>query len=336
MGKLSFGGTGLSYQVNKVDLSNASGAPRCPRCDGRVYFNEEKKALGKSWHTGCFNCAKCKKSLDSTNANGHEGEVYCTMCHRREFGPKGYGFAGGAAGLSTNTSARDILYSRSRDRGSYASTTSSSSGGPTSPNIQGQQNSTVFDHNSNEAAKKPVTSLIDRDNMECCPRCGKRVYFAEEVKALKRKWHKLCFKCAHCNKSLDPGLCSSHESEIYCKPCYGRNFGPTGYGYGVGAGVLSSEQDPHRFYKPTTRSTYSNGGTLERPRPSSISSSSPSSLSPNSTTTSDPRYHTDQVFYSGPNRDYSGSYKQWTEHQEDLRYVKQIANELDQFEYSDL
>lgn len=50
--------------------------------------------------------AKCKKSLDSTNCNGHEDDVYCTACHRREFGPKGYGFAGGAAGLSTESSVR--------------------------------------------------------------------------------------------------------------------------------------------------------------------------------------------------------------------------------------
>ena len=50
--------------------------------------------------------AKCHKGLDSTNCNGHENEVYCTSCHRREFGPKGYGFAGGASGLSTESSIR--------------------------------------------------------------------------------------------------------------------------------------------------------------------------------------------------------------------------------------
>ena len=38
-------------------------------------------------------------------------------------------------------------------------------------------------------------SIVNRDDPECCPLCGKRVYFAEELKAMKRKWHKLCFKC---------------------------------------------------------------------------------------------------------------------------------------------
>ena len=29
------------------------------------------------------------------------------------------------------------------------------------------------------------------------------------------------------------------NGEIYCKTCYGKNFGPKGYGYGAGAGALT-------------------------------------------------------------------------------------------------
>lgn len=38
-------------------------------------------------------------------------------------------------------------------------------------------------------------SFDNRKMAERCPRCSNMVYFAEEIKALGKKWHKLCFKC---------------------------------------------------------------------------------------------------------------------------------------------
>ena len=48
-----------------------------------------------------------------------------------------------------------------------------------------------------------------------------------------------------CRKGLDSTTVAAHESEIYCKSCYGKKYGPKGYGYGQGAGALSS--DPPRM-----------------------------------------------------------------------------------------
>ena len=42
----------------------------------------------------------CKKLLDSGNITEHDGEMFCTSCYRKFFGPKGYGFGGGAGTLS--------------------------------------------------------------------------------------------------------------------------------------------------------------------------------------------------------------------------------------------
>lgn len=44
-----------------------------------------------------------------------------------------------------------------------------------------------------------------------------------------------------CRKGLDSTTVAAHESEIYCKSCYGKKYGPKGYGYGQGAGALSSD-----------------------------------------------------------------------------------------------
>lgn len=57
-----------------------------------------------------------------------------------------------------------------------------------------------------------------------------------------------------CRKGLDSTTVAAHESEIYCKSCYGKKYGPKGYGFGQGAGALSSdplgeneEQQPREY-----------------------------------------------------------------------------------------
>lgn len=55
-------------------------------------------------------------------------------------------------------------------------------------------------------------------------------------------WHKGCFKCNLCTKNLDSrNCCEGGDKEIYCKTCYGKKFGPKGYGYGQGGGALQSD-----------------------------------------------------------------------------------------------
>lgn len=94
--------------------------PKCPKCGKSVYAAEERVAGGHKYHKGCFKCGKknqflisnfalkglqyflgmCGKFLDSTNCAEHEAELYCKNCHGRKYGPKGYGFGGGAGCLS--------------------------------------------------------------------------------------------------------------------------------------------------------------------------------------------------------------------------------------------
>jgi hypothetical protein len=40
---------------------------------------------------------------------------------------------------------------------------------------------------------------------------------------------------------LESGRETEHEGEMFCKSCYGKNFGPKGYGFGGGAGTLSMD-----------------------------------------------------------------------------------------------
>lgn len=45
----------------------------------------------------------CKKNLDSTTVAVHADEIYCKSCYGKKYGPKGYGFGGGAGTLSMDT-----------------------------------------------------------------------------------------------------------------------------------------------------------------------------------------------------------------------------------------
>jgi len=58
---------------------------------------------GTQLYIACIFVGNCKKILDSTTCVDHEGEVFCKACYGKMFGPKGYGFAGGASGLSMDT-----------------------------------------------------------------------------------------------------------------------------------------------------------------------------------------------------------------------------------------
>ncbi|KAF9180746.1 hypothetical protein BGZ51_004293 [Haplosporangium sp. Z 767] len=71
-------------------------SPRCPRCSKAVYSAEQVIGPnGGAWHKSCFTCRECNRRLDSATLAEHEGEAYCKPCHKKMWGPTGYGYAGG-------------------------------------------------------------------------------------------------------------------------------------------------------------------------------------------------------------------------------------------------
>lgn len=191
----------------------------CARCSTVVYFNEEKIALGKSWHKSCFNCAnkQCNRRLDSNNLTEHEGEIYCKSCYGKLFGPKGYGYGVGAGVLSMDSAD------------AYQN-------GPPTSNIPAVAQAHVA------PLKAPLVQKSSQPRWggaDVCPRCGKAVYMAEKMMGGGSAWHKTtCFNCKECHKRLESMTLCEREGEIYCKTCYGKLYGPKGYGYGQGAGTL--------------------------------------------------------------------------------------------------
>jgi hypothetical protein len=70
----------------------------------------------------------------------------------------------------------------------------------------------------------------------------------EEMIAVGRVWHALCFTCGGTSKT-DPGCGKTlkrdgyvdHDNQPYCNACYSKQFRPKGFGYG---GALNTDYGP--------------------------------------------------------------------------------------------
>ncbi|KAJ3085429.1 hypothetical protein HK102_014179, partial [Quaeritorhiza haematococci] len=266
--------------------SKFGGAPKCPRCGKSVYAAEKVPGPAGDYHKSCLTCKECNKRLDSTTLTERDKEAYCKSCYGKLFGPKGYGFGGGAAFLSTDStvntsksnsptgSSSNIAASSSGTSLSAAAgnsiaslsvTTPRSFGSTTaaSPTLTSKVTTTAYKDDSAPVVPSYITALNDNPkprssvtsssnvagnkkvfggSSDLCPRCNKAVYFAEQVTGPgSTKYHKACFKCSDCGKSLDSSNVADKDGVVYCRPCHAKKFGPKGYGFGGGAAFLTTE-----------------------------------------------------------------------------------------------
>lgn len=86
-----------------------------------------------------------------------------------------------------------------------------------------------------EASKERKTQKDSRfGGSPKCPVCGKSVFFAEKLVALGETFHKTCFKCNTCSKTMNTaGEATDGQGLIYCKGCYAKKYGPKGIGFGT-------------------------------------------------------------------------------------------------------
>eukprot|EP01134_Creolimax_fragrantissima_P007521 CFRG7521T1 len=207
------------------------GGEKCYRCKKTVYTAEEMQGMGQKFHKACFTCAECNKSMDSTNVCDNKEDIFCRSCYGRRFGPKGYGYGGGAGTLSVDGPKNDLSTNKKGEANMSASAAASIVGS------QGIEGTAKADETSKPTANPSQGSAPSFDKSkyqgkDLCPRCDKQVYFAEKVIGAGFTWHKSCFRCQTCAKSLDSTNCQDRDGQIFCSPCYSKSFGPKGFGIG--------------------------------------------------------------------------------------------------------
>ncbi|KAF9451320.1 hypothetical protein P691DRAFT_808068 [Macrolepiota fuliginosa MF-IS2] len=90
-GKVTINMTGMTTSGSPRKWGTET--PTCPKCSQRVYFAEQVKAVGKTWHKNCLRCRECNTLLDSSRLRDHDDVPFCVRCYGKLHGPQGSGYA---------------------------------------------------------------------------------------------------------------------------------------------------------------------------------------------------------------------------------------------------
>jgi len=86
-------GRGLTGVAGGTNRQWGGGTPVCPKCGKMVYFAEQTKAIGQTFHKGCLRCSECDTRLDSGRLSERDARPYCHRCYAKLYGPQGSGYA---------------------------------------------------------------------------------------------------------------------------------------------------------------------------------------------------------------------------------------------------
>jgi len=217
------------------------------------------------YHKPCLSCTSCKKRLDSLQLVEHDSEPYCRSCHLRNFSTRDLRHQNVSPPPTSPTRSGSVpLATSPKDEQSIDAVLSPSQPAVESPvasptedvlsplpegirpvkRLSNTPSGNTFWAGMNKTT--PISPMSTGSSTSSagrtrsfggggvpCPKCGKSVYFAEQVNAIGKKWHKACLRCTECNTSLDSTKLSDRDGEPYCRNCYAKLYGPAGAGYAL-------------------------------------------------------------------------------------------------------
>ncbi|KAF9649680.1 LIM-domain-containing protein [Thelephora ganbajun] len=86
-------GRGLTGVGGGTNRQWGGGTPVCPKCGELVYFAEQTKAIGQTFHKGCLRCSECDTRLNPGRLSERDARPYCHRCYAKLYGPQGSGYA---------------------------------------------------------------------------------------------------------------------------------------------------------------------------------------------------------------------------------------------------
>lgn len=220
-------------------------AETCPNCEKVVYDAEGFPAGGRRFHKKCFKCINCSRKLDSNSVRVHGAKLYCKACQEKvspaespkiyadtskimPTDEKGCPKCGGAVYEAEKVTVKDDVYHKrcfNCHRCSRALDSLAVMVGPDA-NIYCKVCHKVVTAPDRPQIITDMTGILADDEKEGCPRCGGKVFEAEKMSTKTGLYHKRCFSCGNCKRTLDYQLCAEGpDSDIYCNLCYAHKFG---------------------------------------------------------------------------------------------------------------
>jgi len=178
--------------ASRISAASKDTFETCHKCTKRVYLAErkvvtvgEKKEL---FHNNCFRCSDCNVLLELHTYGSANGVIYCPA-HIKDH----VNLSKWVGPQATSNNFVPLEKAQTTER-----------------------------RESSEATMERVRKMKEGADSNKCTVCSKNVYLAEkmdiEIKGEKKLFHKFCFKCSVCSKSLELRTFDSLDGILYCKP----------------------------------------------------------------------------------------------------------------------
>uniref|UniRef100_A0AAR5P7Z5 LIM zinc-binding domain-containing protein n=1 Tax=Dendroctonus ponderosae TaxID=77166 RepID=A0AAR5P7Z5_DENPD len=207
-------------------------ANACEKCSRTIGIDSKDLSYkDKHWHEACFLCTTCAQSLVDKQFGSKGDRIYCGRCYDEQFASRCDGcheiFRAGTKKMEYKTR---------------------------------QWHEKCF---CCCVCKVPIgtQSFIPREQEIYCAKCYEDKYATRCIKCNKvitsggvtyknEPWHRECFTCTHCQKSLAGERFTSRDEKPYCADCFGELFAKRCFACnrpitGIGGTKFISFEDRH-------------------------------------------------------------------------------------------
>jgi len=182
--------------------------PKCPICDDGVLLMEKIELNEKAYHKSCFRCCKCKKNLTLGDFRKNNDDLYCAKHYGEIINP----FL--KVEVSKIEKKEDDGEEKEEDGGEKVDEKIYKEEKIDLKKKEEQRQSSPM---GNKSTGKPLVFKVQSVK---CQICEESVYPLEKLEVEKLTFHKTCFRCCKCKKTLSLGNFKKSDNNIYCSTHY--------------------------------------------------------------------------------------------------------------------